>query len=375
MDRLPYVAVCLLATGASVAQIRCVALGGPEGLMAGAPVVLTLLMPAAAWWLTIIIVVLASGDLFGLGSLAFTITLMTGPLVLGLCTLRLRLTTVLCMYMLNAGVVVASGALHGLSPITWCLVNAVTLTVALLIRGWMHAGERAIEQASAAEDERSRRARLEERTAIARELHDVVAHHMSVVAIQAEAARYRAQGAPQELSETLLAVRENAVLALAEMRRILGVIRADPLQANRPNHTLLPQPTLARLDQLIESMCASGSAVHKEVTGKVRELTPGVELSAYRIVQEALSNAMRHAPGSSVRVELSYVATGLGLRVVNSVATRPVEVSSGVGHGLLGMRERVFMLEGQLTAQPTDDGGFEVSAFLPISSRNGRSGG
>ncbi|MGW9595507.1 sensor histidine kinase [Streptomyces chartreusis] len=371
VDRLPYAAVALLAAGSVVTQIRFDPIGGPESLMAGAPIVLTLLMPAAAWWLTIVMTLTASVDLFGLGSFSFAAMLTTGPIVLALCTLRLRLATAAWMYLVSTAIAIPSSAFQGLNPLSWCLVNGVTLTVALLVRGWMQAGERAMRQASAAEDERGQRTRLEERTAIARELHDVVAHHMSVVAIQAEAARYRAQDAPPELGQSLAAVRENAVLALAEMRRILGVIRADPLKTERAGHKLAPQPTLAQLDSLINSVRTSGTCVYKEITGKVRELTPGVELSAYRIVQEALSNAMRHAPGSTVRVELSYVATGVGLRVVNGAATRTADVSPGAGHGLLGMRERITMLEGQLTAQPTDDGGFEVSAFLPASTKNG----
>ncbi|MFF7705641.1 sensor histidine kinase [Streptomyces lydicus] len=331
----------------------------------GLPIVLTLLMPVAAWWLTVILLPVASADLLGLGSLTFALLMTTGPLVLALCTVRLQTSTVLGMWLISGLVVVGSGTLQGVAALVSFLIHGVGLIIALLLCGWLRAGARAAEQASAAEEERSRCTRLEERTTIARELHDVVVHHMSVVVIQAEAAQYRVQDPPPELMETFTTVRENAVLALAEMRRILGVIRADTPQAGRVGLERIPQPTLASLDRLVDGVRASGSSVEKQVTGKVRELAPGVELSAYRIVQEALSNAMRHAPGSEIGVELSYVATGFGLRVVNGPSARPAAASSGAGHGLVGMRERVAMLEGRLTTQKLPEGGFEVAAFLP----------
>ncbi|HSX98280.1 MAG TPA: ATP-binding protein, partial [Streptomyces sp.] len=114
----------------------------------------------------------------------------------------------------------------------------------------------------------------------------------------------------------------------------------------------------------------AGLTVDKAVTGAVRELPQGVELSAYRIVQEALSNTLRHAPGASARVEIGYVLGGLGLRVVNGPSPEVTLVKSthGAGHGLTGMRERVTMLNGEMTAGETEDGGYEVTVFLPVSS-------
>ncbi|GHG49647.1 hypothetical protein GCM10018980_30720 [Streptomyces capoamus] len=129
-----------------------------------------------------------------------------------------------------------------------------------------------------------------------------------------------------------------------------------------------PQPTLADLDGLLANVREAGLAVDKVVTGAVRELPQGVELSAYRITQEALSNTLRHAPGAAARVEIGYVLGGLGLRVVNGPPPAPQQVKSppGAGHGITGMRERVSMLNGEMTAAPTADGGYEVTVFLPV---------
>ncbi|MDK1473065.1 histidine kinase [Streptomyces sp. 549] len=241
------------------------------------------------------------------------------------------------------------------------IVSGAALGVLLLVRGWWQSQQRVEQQVEVVREERSRRTVLEERTTIARELHDVVAHHMSVVAIQAEAARYRVEDPPEELVAALGTIRENAVAALTELRRVLGVVRAD-----MPSVPEAPQPTLADLDTLLDGVRAAGLGVRKTTTGAVRALPPGVELSAYRIVQEALSNTLRHAPGAPASVELSYVLSGLGLRVVNEAPDTAPQPSPGAGHGLLGMRERAAMLDGVLTVGPTGDGGWAVEAFLPV---------
>ncbi|MFD8819452.1 sensor histidine kinase, partial [Streptomyces sp. NPDC059627] len=134
-----------------------------------------------------------------------------------------------------------------------------------------------------------------------------------------------------------------------------------------------PQPTLADLDALLANVREAGLGVDKTVTGAVRELPQGVELSAYRIVQEALSNTLRHAPGAGARVEIGYVIGGLGLRVVNGPPPQPalVKPSPGAGHGITGMRERVAMLNGEMTAAATSEGGYEVTVFLPVAAGTG----
>ena len=211
------------------------------------------------------------------------------------------------------------------------------------------------------------RALLEERQRIARELHDVVAHHMSVIAIQAEAAPYKTADPPPELVESFADIRASALAGLTELRRVLGVLRAD-------GRDTTPQPGLAELDALLDSARSGGVSVTATSSGDPVTPPEGVDLSAYRIVQEALSNAMRHAPGSHVQVHLAYRPDALALEVFNDAARRavPVLVASGEragggGNGLIGMRERAAMLGGSLDAGPTEDGGFRVSAVLPVS--------
>ena len=207
---------------------------------------------------------------------------------------------------------------------------------------------------------------LEERQRIARELHDVVAHHMSVIAIQAEAAPYKTADPPPELVESFGDIRASALAGLAELRRVLGVLRTG-------GQNTAPQPGLAELDTLLDSARSGGVSVTVTLTGNPVTLPDGVDLSAYRIVQEALSNAMRHAPGSHVRVHVAYRRDGLALEIRNDAAPLdPVLVPSGDGaagggHGLVGMRERAAMLGGSLDAGPAGDGEFQVTAFLPVS--------
>ncbi|RSS83843.1 sensor histidine kinase [Streptomyces sp. WAC06614] len=220
------------------------------------------------------------------------------------------------------------------------------------------------EQETLTEAERARRTLLEERSRIARELHDVVAHHMSVISIQAQVAPHLVENPSEELKENLAGIRQNALEALTELRRVLGVLRSE--QADDPANPHHPQPTLADLDALVDNVRGAGLEVTTERAGTSRPLTPGVELTAYRIVQEALSNCLRHAPGSRVEVGVVYGPRDLHLCIANSRPTRPVQASAGAGHGLLGMRERAGMLGGELVAGPRPGGGYEVTAVLPM---------
>lgn len=221
-----------------------------------------------------------------------------------------------------------------------------------------------VRQETLTEEERARRTLLEERSRIARELHDVVAHHMSVISIQAQVAPYLVENPSEELKENLAGIRANAVEALTELRRVLGVLRSEhPDEAADPHH---PQPTLAELGGLVDTVRAAGLDVTTEIAGIRRPLSPGVELTAYRIVQEALSNCLRHAPGSRVEVGIAYGPRDVHLCVANTAPTRPAPPTMGAGHGLLGMRERAGMLGGELAAGPRPDGGYEVSAVLPM---------
>ncbi|WP_343040180.1 sensor histidine kinase [Streptomyces typhae] len=244
-----------------------------------------------------------------------------------------------------------------------CALFAAAVLLGAARRGRRVDRERLTEQIAATARERARRTVLEERARIARELHDVVAHHMSLISLQAEAAPHRVPDPPPELVTELAAIRANAREGLAELRRLLGVLRADA--PGGPAADTAPQPSLARLDALLAQVRAAGLPVTARVTGDRRALPPGVELSAYRIVQEALSNTLRHAPGAAATVDLGYGRAGLALRVSNGPATTPAPPSPGAGHGVTGMRERVAMLDGDFAAGPTPDGGYEVSAALP----------
>ncbi|MGW1317413.1 sensor histidine kinase [Streptomyces sp. NPDC002426] len=219
-------------------------------------------------------------------------------------------------------------------------------------------------QSGLTEEERSRRTLLEERNRIARELHDVVAHHMSVISIQAQVAPHLVEDPSDELRENLAGIRENAVEALAELRRVLGVLRSEDAVADGVRHA--PQPSLDSLGELIGTVRRTGVGVTAETTGTPRPLAPGVGLSAYRIVQEALSNVMRHAPGARARVEVGYHSAAVTVRVTNTAPEAPAPRAGGVGHGLLGMRERTAMLGGDLIHGRTPGGGYEVLATLPL---------
>ncbi|MFC7327684.1 histidine kinase [Marinactinospora rubrisoli] len=212
--------------------------------------------------------------------------------------------------------------------------------------------------------DRARQAVLEERSRIARELHDVVSHHMSLIAIQAEAAPYKYPGLSPETTATFHTIRDTARDALTEMRRVVGLLRAEGEDAERA-----PQPGLDRLPDLVSGARQAGMRVTVDVTVPPDDLPSAVGLSVYRIVQESLSNAGRYAPGADVHVEVAHTDRLLVVRVRNSGA----EESGGVpgldsgGHGLVGMRERVAMLGGTLRAGPLPEGGFEVRAELPLA--------
>jgi signal transduction histidine kinase len=247
------------------------------------------------------------------------------------------------------------------------ILSGTGLVMVAAVRGRSEAMELLAEQAHMTSAERSRRTLLEERARIARELHDVVAHHMSVIAIQAEAAPYRVTNPPAELSASFATIRRNAVDALSELRRVLDLLRAEE-GSRAGSERDEPQPTLGSLDDIVANVRDAGLSVEIVVTGGARVLPSGVELSAYRIVQEALSNALRHAPDSEVRVEVSYVLGGVGVRITNGPSSNSsVHAPTGTRHGLLGMRERVAMLGGEFRVGPTDDGGYEVVAFLPVT--------
>ncbi|MFF2025130.1 sensor histidine kinase [Streptomyces sp. NPDC058171] len=267
------------------------------------------------------------------------------------------------------GISVVAGLLFVLA---WGFAGYVVLTVAVLsiatlvgsaLHGRDVARSRLIAQEELTAEERARRTLLEERTRIARELHDVVAHHMSVISIQAQAAPHLVEQPSPELNETLESIRKSAKDALTELRQVLGVLRSERTEPDGEWHA--PQPDLSRLDELVANVRGAGLDVTLRTSGESVPLAQSVELSAFRIVQEALSNAMRHAPGARAEVDIHYARYHVTVRVTNTAPTRPAPRSPGAGHGLLGMRERAAVLGGTVACGSTADGGYEVTVVLP----------
>ena len=215
------------------------------------------------------------------------------------------------------------------------------------------------EQEEITEQERGRRALLEERARIAREMHDVVAHHMSMIAVRAETAPYRLGELPESAREEMTSIATAARAALTDMRRLLGALRAEDGES-----PTAPQPGLADVGNLVATARAAGVDVTLSMVG-VPDVPETVGLTAYRILQEALANAARHAPGSPVRIEGRGFADRLELTVRNE---RTGPGGTGGGHGLIGMRERAALLGGRLTAGP-DRCDFLVAATLPLIER------
>jgi signal transduction histidine kinase len=204
-----------------------------------------------------------------------------------------------------------------------------------------------------------------ERARIARELHDIVAHHVSMIAVQAETARLTTPGLPDAGARQLLAIGDTARAALTEMRRLLVVLRDD---ADGEPVDRRPQPDLSQLNHLLDGAReTSATGTRLIVCGAPIPLDPTVELAAYRITQEALTNARRHAPGAAVDVELHYTERGLRLRIRDNGPGKPPAATAG-GHGTLGMRERAAAVGGRLRAGPALGGGFLVEANLPRST-------
>jgi signal transduction histidine kinase len=205
-------------------------------------------------------------------------------------------------------------------------------------------------------------AHLAERTRIARELHDVLAHQLSAIAVQAGASR---MAGPDGAAATLATVEQLSREALGELSHLLGMLRTDA--GDHPARR--PAPTLAELDALLAATRAAGVSVDLAVDGPVRDLSPAVQLAAYRIIQESLINVARHAPGAAALVAMRYTDTHLRVDVTNEPSLPVPHVPPGSGgRGVLGMRERAQLFGGSLRATERPDGGFEVSAVLPYQN-------
>lgn len=368
--------VVLLPTTIQVLSVEYGLNGGVASALAAAqtaPLLLAVVDPLRAWY------VIFAADVAGalaLLSVDFDEALLWPfpPMeivgYIGLCLalgLREPRRTLMLVWAATAGANVVLGfvAPHGTSgsSVLLTIFSGVALVLGAALRERYVAQRRLAEQETISEAERGRRTLLEERARIARELHDVVAHHMSVITVQADTAAYRLDGVPSEVQEEFTSIAATARESLGEMRRLLGVLRNE-----ETDRELTPQPDLTQIGQLVEATVRAGVPV--EFTPLDADVTDTVGLSAYRIVQEALSNVVRHAPGAPTRVSVSEDGELLTVLVVNEPPPEPRSspVEEGdTGHGLVGMRERVRLVGGTLEAGPLPDGGFRVAARLPLT--------
>ena len=260
-------------------------------------------------------------------------------------------------YVATAAVSGIVGPLATEDALTFTLVS---LLVLLLVRRVVRDRELRAGLLEREQELRAREAVVEERARIARELHDMVAHSVSMIVLQAGAER---RALPEEAGSTrdvLTTIEDVGRQALVEMRRLLGMLRtehADP--------ALAPQPSLATLDVLVEQVREAGLPVEVDIHGDARPLPGGIELSAYRIVQEALTNALKHAGDAQARVELRYGAESLEIEVTDDGLGSHADGLGG-GQGLVGMRERVALYGGRLEAGRLNGAGFRVRAVLPL---------
>jgi signal transduction histidine kinase len=211
-------------------------------------------------------------------------------------------------------------------------------------------------------EEKARAAVAEERARIARELHDVIAHCVSLIVVQAGAERRVLRDGQASTNEVLLSIEQTGRQALAEMRRLV-----EMLDQRDETLGLAPQPSVEQLGQLVEQVRVAGLLVELRVEGEPRPLAPGVDLSAYRIVQEGLTNALKHAGPARALVTVRYLGGELDLEVADD-GHGTADTNNGGGHGLVGMRERAALFGGTLQAGPRAEGGYTLHATLPLGS-------
>jgi signal transduction histidine kinase len=265
------------------------------------------------------------------------------------------------------GLAVSWAALIAAEPGDFVVMGPVwagTLVAGRLVRAREHDARRLRELAQALERERVEEARLavaDERTRIARELHDVVAHAMSTIVLEAGAERVNLDDEQTSARQTLHSIERTGRQALAEMRRLVGVLRTED---DEPE--LIPQPSLAHLDLLIEQVRRAGLAVELRVVGQAVQLAPGLDISAYRIVQEALTNVLKHGGDARATVIVTYGDRTLEIEIEDDGRGGTPD---GTGHGIVGMRERVALFSGSLEAEGREGGGFAVRARLPLEKR------
>lgn len=322
-------------------------------------------------------------DPVGAAPMPFSVVAMiTQVLVICVAGLRMHWMVPAAAWLASVVVGVVSNYLtmpHGLTEgaqnnvVIFAAVSGGLMVAAVVAQQWQHLRTELAAERSVSAEEQSRRRLAEERTRIARELHDVVAHGMSIVVVQATTAIYRHAGLSDELKQEFDDIAANSRRAMTEMRSMLGSLRNA--EAGRQ---LGPQPTLADLPRLFASARSAGVHIPEPELSDVESHDIGevIALTTYRIVQEALSNVIRHAPGATVRVAFVVQGSTLAVSVVNSSSAvgavmAQLDKGSHVGQGLIGMRERAAIVGGSVVCVPTADGGFSVRAKLPLSAANG----
>jgi signal transduction histidine kinase len=265
--------------------------------------------------------------------------------------------------LVGAGATRADGAITA-DLVVFASVSAAVVAGALLIARWQEVRRQLTREREISAGELARREVAEERTRIARELHDIVAHGMSAIQVQASSAKYRIPSLPDEAAEEFDALAATARTAMGEMRRLLGVLRSDDTGAETA-----PQPGLSDIRGLVADAARTGQVELVDETGDLDGVDTMTSLAAYRIVQESLSNVARHATGAATVVRLGRLDGSLVIEVRNATAPgRPAAppAPDGGGHGIRGMRERAELLGGSLATGPLDEGGFAVRAVLPV---------
>ncbi|MEU0374637.1 sensor histidine kinase [Streptomyces sp. NPDC006283] len=342
-----------------------------------APLLLAVTRPLQAWWIVLAADVAGALALMGADgtpgrSWPWTPMIVVGYLLLMVCLgLREPRRRLVAVWLATG----ATGLLFELVSqdlgdgvhLLLFVLSGVVLVVTGALRERGDAQRRLVVQETISEAERAQRTLLEERARIARELHDVVAHHMSVITVQADSAPYRIEGLPDAAREEFTSIASSARESLTEMRRLLAVLRSEGVAGERA-----PQPGLDRVQQLVEATVRAGVPAELSLAADLGAVPQTVDLSAYRIVQEALANVVRHAPGAPTRVSVTSDGANLTVLIVNGPAeerTSPLE-TTGTGHGLVGMRERVRLTGGSLDTGPLPDGGFRVAARLPLTAED-----
>ncbi|MZF87457.1 sensor histidine kinase [Streptomyces sp. SID5643] len=252
--------------------------------------------------------------------------------------------------------------LRTIGPVFWLMLPLAAGKMTQLRRAYLRSVQARAERAERTREEEARLRVTEERVRIARELHDVVAHHMALANAQAGTAAHLALTSPEQSRKILTDLTGTTSSALRELKATLGLLRDDDAPGS-PG--LEPSPGLARLPELVSACQSAGLKVTVTTAGEPQPLSPGVDLTAYRIVQEALTNVTKHATAEAARVLLTYTGSRLLITVSNDGPSKP-EAARGRGFGVTGMRERALSIGGELCAGPRPQGGFEVTTALPL---------